>query len=140
MTHPADMDIHQLLDRVDQTSEGDNNDDEISALQDALSEALRLAGIDQSDHHKPRRLPKVQIVHGRNPDAECGLTVFVDGQRVDAEVEDIDPGRGYTRSDWDVRLRDAAIAVQENPGDAYRLAVWQELTEAGDSQYITDND
>ena len=50
------IDLPALLDRVDMTATGDSNDDEIGALQDALSEALKLLGVDQADHHAPARI------------------------------------------------------------------------------------
>ena len=39
----------------------------------------------------------IQILHTRDPDSECGVTVYLDGARFTGtvEVEDIDPGRGY---------------------------------------------
>ena len=45
----------------------------------------------------------IEILHVRDPDGECYLTVWVDGQRVDDSeltVFDVDAGRGYTYEDW----------------------------------------
>lgn len=59
---------------------------------------------------------KVQILHGRDPDSECELTVFVDGQRVpntEVYVEDIDPGRGYEDGVWKERIEDSRSDTTE---------------------------
>lgn len=54
----------------------------------------------------------IQILHERNPDDGCGLTVWVDGVQVtDFHVEDVDPGAGWTRSEWDERIANAQAAV-----------------------------
>lgn len=50
---------------------------------------------------------KITVLHHRDPDAECDVTVYVDGVRVPAEdvsVDDIDPGRGYEREDYEENL------------------------------------
>ena len=40
--------------------------------------------------------PRVQVLHMRDPDSECGLWVFLDGVHIDTiSVTDVDPGRGY---------------------------------------------
>lgn len=59
---------------------------------------------------------KVQILHGRDPDSDCGITVFVNGQRVpDAEVyvEDVDPGRGYEDGVWEERIEESRSDTTE---------------------------
>lgn len=54
---------------------------------------------------------KVQIIHNRNPDGDCTIDVYFDGKRdADAEVEDIDPGRGCDLVD--VVARRAAARVR----------------------------
>lgn len=44
---------------------------------------------------------RVEILHVRDPDSECGLSVWIDGAPVEFALEDIDPGRGHIRSEWD---------------------------------------
>lgn len=77
------------------------------------------------------KAPKVQIVHSRDPDSECYLTTFVNDQRIDADVEDIDPGRGYPRADWDER-----IESWQDDDTAFGAAVREALDAASGSQYI----
>lgn len=44
---------------------------------------------------------KVEALHVRHPDIECGVQIWVDGRKVeDHAYVDIDPGRGYSRTDW----------------------------------------
>lgn len=78
----------------------------------------------------------VEIVHGRDPDEGCEHTVFVDGARVDAYVEDIDPGRGYERESWDENIE--AIRTQEGLSEAFREHAIATREAYGDSKYITD--
>ena len=81
----------------------------------------------------------IEILHGRDPDSGCDHTVFVDGERVDhVTVEDIDPGRGYTREDWDEHTEWVESSTSYSP--AFRDAVLAEREEAGDSQYIADEE
>lgn len=58
--------------------------------------------------------PKVQIIHSRDPDSECDLTVFVNGVKVNFTEEDIDPGRGYDEESIQER-RDEAEARASRP-------------------------
>jgi hypothetical protein len=81
---------------------------------------------------------KVQIIHGRDPDNECGMTVFVDGQRVadgDLGVVDLDPGRGWQRSEWNDRLYDA-IENLVNDDSPYNQALVSELNSFADNKFI----
>jgi hypothetical protein len=82
---------------------------------------------------------KIDIIHVRDPDSECGMTVFVDGKRVDnVAVEDIDPGRGWQRADYNDRLYDAIVAFEADESE-YNQAVVAELNGAADSQGIDDD-
>ena len=48
-------------------------------------------------------MPWIEVVHWRDSDEGCELTVFVDGMEVTADVYEIDPGRGgWTRAEWDL--------------------------------------
>lgn len=47
---------------------------------------------------------EVHIIHTRHPDYECGIEVFVDGEKVsddDIKVYDFDPGAGHTTEDFE---------------------------------------
>lgn len=80
----------------------------------------------------------IEILHMRDPDYECDLVVFLNGERVEnVAIEDIDPGRGYSRSDWDERIADAHEDAKSSP--AFREAVVQALVDMGGNQYIEDD-
>lgn len=62
---------------------------------------------------------KVQIIHSRDPDSECGLRVFVDDVETnDFSYDDLDPGRGWTDEDWEERIAD--VDTSTNYGKALR--------------------
>lgn len=78
--------------------------------------------------------PLVQLIHGRDPDSECGITVFIDDVQIpfdQVETEDIDPGRGYLRADWDER-----IAFAQEDTSNFGVMRVRELESFSDSQYI----
>ena len=52
---------------------------------------------------------RIDIVHQRDPDSECGIEVYVDGQPVDVNLWGFDPGAGYEMAEFDA-MRDADIA------------------------------
>lgn len=75
--------------------------------------------------------PVVQIIHSRDPDGECGIEVYVNGERVkDVTVEDIDPGRGYDREAIAERRADAVEAAEAPDATPYAIAVAEALNEA----------
>jgi len=80
---------------------------------------------------------KVEVLHYRDPDSSCDITVWIDGKLVDCTVEDIDPGRGYMMSDWEERIRDN----RENTtySEPFRQAVDEALEAASGSKYIEDD-
>lgn len=76
---------------------------------------------------------KIEIVATRDPDGENEYAVFVDGVRDDSAVQiyDIDPGRGYSRSDWlEFRTIEgaspAANDYHEQTVDSYVHSEWIE--------------
>lgn len=81
--------------------------------------------------------PKVEVLHVRDPDSSCGVTVWIDGVEVSFDEESIDPGRGYSRGEWYDRMTDNADPTN-NPrrSPAYRAAVADALEQAGGSEYI----
>jgi hypothetical protein len=46
---------------------------------------------------------RVEVIHSRDPDSSCDVSVFVDGQPVEFEEYSSDPGAGWEgmRSEWD---------------------------------------
>jgi hypothetical protein len=81
--------------------------------------------------------PRIEIIVWRDPDSSNEVAVFVDGVAIDnAEVINIDPGAGCSRSDWEESAAGAVAAA--TPAAAVLIADWFGL--AGDSSYITDED
>lgn len=78
----------------------------------------------------------IEILHGRDPDASCELTVFVNGEPSDSYAQqDVDPGAGHERASWDESTD--LIAKTVHYSEAFRTAVVNERNEAADhSQYI----
>ncbi len=73
-------------------------------------------------------MPRIQIIHHRDPDAGCIHTVFVDDREVEHfEVEDIDPGAGYEWETVDTRY---TIAKKQRSVSPFRRKVWDTLVEA----------
>lgn len=86
---------------------------------------------------------KITILHVRDPDGACNVTVFVDGveqnwQEVD--MVDIDAGRGYTLEDWEENiawaeqmpaspLRDAVLEAYGNPPGSEYIVGWGDREE-----------
>lgn len=97
---------------------------------DLCSDIIRVAAVTVE-----RLRPKVQVLHGRHPDMGCEVDVYVNDVKVEAETEDVDPGSGYSRSDWDERIAEA-----EKDTSKFGQAVLAELHSAEDSPYIEDED
>ncbi len=95
--------------------------------------------LDLGEHFLPEhtapQAPLVQVLHVRHPDEGCGAEVWLDGRKVGAEVETVDPGRGYQRADWTERTLDATErAVSE--GSAFWGAVERALVDNANSPFI----
>lgn len=84
-------------------------------------------------------LPRIEILHDRDPDSGCGVVMYVNGVLTSPTLyEDIDPGRGYHRSDWDNYIQ---LATERTDiSEAFREACLQHLNDAADSQYIREDD
>lgn len=70
---------------------------------------------------------RIEIVHSRDPDSACGISVYVDGKPVDGYEYDIDPGAGHEFRDWiESRAHDIALASEPVAeilwGDAFDCA------------------
>lgn len=52
---------------------------------------------------------KVEVVHDRDPNSSCSISVFVDGQRIDHDEYSCDSGAGYDWTDW-IDSRASSIA------------------------------
>jgi hypothetical protein len=74
---------------------------------------------------------KIQIIHSRDPDSECSITVYIDGvRRDDVEVEDIDPGAGYEPEDYEPRRAETAQAASTPDATQYDRDLAQTLMDA----------
>lgn len=63
----------------------------------------------------------IEILHTRDPDGDCSVEIWVDGEEVkDFYVEDIDPGRGYDDDTWEENIEDARTV---NTSPAFKAAV-----------------
>lgn len=51
---------------------------------------------------------RIDIIHERDPDSSCDLTVYVDGVKVDHNSWSFDPGEGMEIAEYD-EWRDNAI-------------------------------
>jgi hypothetical protein len=68
----------------------------------------------------------VQVLHQRYPDDSCVIRVWVDGVEVtdQAEIEDLDPGRGYEQEDYQMYLEAAEAAAEaDNAGEFERVVL-----------------
>lgn len=79
----------------------------------------------------------IRVLHDRDPDGMCAIEVFAAGKRVDAEVEDVDPGRGYQwDGGWKDRLVEARDAAEAHPDDEFRQSAYQALLAATESEHV----
>lgn len=103
---------------------------------DLLADTVRLlAGALRSalDH------TSVEVLHQRDPDGGCDLTVWVNGiETTVVAYDDIDPGRGYHVADWDEHIEN----LRSRPGlsDAFRSAAVAARLEARSSSCIDKDD
>lgn len=84
---------------------------------------------------------RVEIVHGRDPDGPCGLTVYLDGVLLDPEavhVADVDPGAGGSRRAY----RELAQRYRSDEGlsPAFRADAADGFMEAADSSSFLDDE
>lgn len=78
----------------------------------------------------------IQILHERHSDDGCGLAVWIDGIKItDFHVESVDPGAGWTRSEWDARIAEAQseVGIDDN---TFPDALVAALQAAADNPYI----
>lgn len=91
------------------------------------------------------RPARIDIIHFRDPDSECDHQVYLNGVRLGRDqvgVEDIDPGRGYEREDYESRLEAAQEAVARPDATDYDRD-YLEIVEEAESTYkkwSTDRD
>lgn len=67
-------------------------------------------------------MPWVEIIHWRETEEGCEHVVFIDGVEVPADVHNIDPGRGWTRTEWDQQTEYEVSNASELVGSLLRVA------------------
>jgi len=91
---------------------------------------------------------EIQILHIRDSDEGCDITVFIDGAQVknpvawvvgdiDFTCENIDAGRGWTTAEWNARIASMRAMVAIDPSD-FNVAHLEALESYSNSPYITD--
>jgi hypothetical protein len=81
----------------------------------------------------------VQVVHTRYTDEGCNIEVFLNGRRVEATVENVDPGRGYGKREWARRVKKAEQEAIDFPTD-FTAAVAEALAINADSKYLDEDE
>lgn len=88
----------------------------------------------------PTEASLVEILHNRDSDGGCEHAVFVGGVRVEnfhLTVIDVDPGRGYTKSDWLENIE--WVRNNANLTPAFRELAVANLEECTDNKYIEED-
>lgn len=79
---------------------------------------------------------RIELIHSRDPDGGCDITVVLDGTVIDktqVEQVDIDPGYGYSRAEWDATT--ASMSAAASPAAAALIRRWRDQA-ADDSPYV----
>lgn len=124
---------------AEEAAKTDSNDDEIEVLRDALGDFERMtelvAALDEwiarGGFLPDAWTPRMQVLHERDPDSSCSVDVYLNDRRVEAEIEDVDPGRGYEREYWDERTEGYA-----DDTTAFGQAAHEALERNADSEHI----
>ncbi len=84
--------------------------------------------------------PKIQVLVTTHPDYGTETVVYVDGKRVAAEIESIDPGAGYTDAEFQERLKDARKAAKRKRASEFDADLAQVLFDHRDQfqKWATD--
>ncbi|AMS01069.1 hypothetical protein SEA_ARCHERNM_75 [Mycobacterium phage ArcherNM] len=56
---------------------------------------------------------RIDIIHDRDPDSACDLTVYVDGEKVEFHEWSFDPGAGMDMDDYDEEAVEAVKAAPD---------------------------
>lgn len=84
---------------------------------------------------------KIEILHQRDPDGECSLTVYVNGKALpdnQVYVADVDPGASGSASN----MRESAIEIEthQDRTPAFRQAAAQAYYDAAESKYAEEDE
>lgn len=93
----------------------------------------------ESGHVTYKSENKIEILVVRDPNGDTGIKVFIDGDDVTdkANIVDVDPGRGYMRSDWDANIEDVRNDASLSP--MFRELAVREYQEYANSEYIDED-
>ena len=81
----------------------------------------------------------IEILHVRDPDGNCTVEVWVDGEPTDDfMMADVDPGRGYERRDWE-ETKDYIAGPDFDGSPAFKAAAAQAYEEWADNKYIEED-
>jgi hypothetical protein len=80
--------------------------------------------------------PKLEVLHVRDPDAYCDITIFTNGVESNNWTEEsVDAGAGYTSTDWADRT--AEVEADDTHSPAFKAATLEARNSWEDSSYIT---
>lgn len=78
----------------------------------------------------------VEVLHYRDPDGGCDVRVFIDGEEVATRIEDVDPGRGHVRWEWDAHTAELRIDDDLSPGFVDAVLAARDF--ARESEYVEE--
>lgn len=81
--------------------------------------------------------PKIEVLHERDPDSSCDISVYLDGVLARTTEQSVDPGAGGSRADW--AQHTANVEADETLTPAFRAASVEALNRHADSQYLDDD-
>lgn len=101
-----------------------------------LQNALRAYGEETTEARltAPVLGPKVEVLHVRDPDNYCEVDIYLDGVAARATEQSVDPGAGWTRSDWEAHVEEVKNDKSLSP--AFRVAALKALERHNTSNYI----
>lgn len=127
---------------VDYYSAGPIEDEELYWADEAGQQALLGSAESQGaafwiDSHPVDIGLKLEILHVRDPDGECSVDLWRNGDlTLNFVLESIDAGRGWTVDDWHERIREVQ---EQSPGysPAFRTTVLSALADPPGHDHIT---
>jgi hypothetical protein len=124
------------------------------AHRDHLREPGALDSLDLIDYVRPvdgptlppvfeRTLPRVEILHERDPDSSCDVSLYLDGRLITYKdtsyvEESVDPGAGGSLSDWNEHI--AVLEADEGLSEAFRTAAVEANNRGAESPYLDDDE
>lgn len=102
-----------------------------------------LSGLGADLPAKGRILPRVEILHERDPDSSCDVSLYLDGRLITYKdtsyvEESVDPGAGGSLSDWNEHI--AVLEADEGLSEAFRTAAVEANNRGAESPYLDDDE